>query len=63
MRAFSSKKYFEPVVSGSSLILTSRDRLTEVRVFEPIKYITPDNKSVIYRPTMVSALQNSVIVK
>lgn len=50
MKAFSSKKYNEPIVSGSSLILSSCDGTTEVRVFEPIKFITPDNRSKIYTP-------------
>lgn len=50
MRAFSSKKYNEPIASGNSLILSSCDGTTEVRVFEPIKFITPDNKSIIYTP-------------
>jgi hypothetical protein len=55
MRAFSSKKYKEPIVSGNSLILSSIDGRMEVRVFEPIKFITPDNKSKVFKPMMVSA--------
>lgn len=56
MRAFSAKKYHEPRVEGGSLVLASRDGKAEVRVFEVIKYITPDNKSKIYRPTEGIAL-------
>lgn len=55
MRAFSSKKYNEPIVSENSLILSSVDGSTEVRVFEPIKFITPDNKSKVFKPMLVSA--------
>lgn len=50
MRAFSSKKYSEPVVVGDSLILTSVDGTTEVRVREAIKYIGPDNKTKVFKP-------------
>lgn len=50
MRAFSSKKYSEPVVVGDSLILTSVDGTTEVRVKEAVKWIGPDNKTKVYTP-------------
>lgn len=63
MRAFSSKKYKEPVVSGSSLILSSVDGNTEVRVFEPIKFITPDNKSIVYAPNKDSAFSPAIVRK
>lgn len=59
MRAFSSKKYSEPVVVGDSLILTSVDGTTEVRVREAVKYIGPDNKTKVYRP--VVSRKSSVI--
>jgi hypothetical protein len=42
-------------VSGNSLILFSIDGRMEIRVFEPIKFITRDNKSIVFKPMTVSA--------
>jgi hypothetical protein len=57
MRAFSSKKYQEPKVIGTSVILVSVDGSTEVRVQEPIKYIDSSNNSRIFRPEVALVRQ------
>lgn len=52
MRAYSSKKYREPIDVGNALVLVSKDGTEELRVMCPIKYIVTDtNKSVIYSPS------------
>lgn len=61
MRAFSSKKYTRPRVEVDSLVLSSIDGAIEVRVFEAIKFITPDNKSVVYKPSGDSAKHSAKV--
>lgn len=50
MRAYSSKKYNEPVVTRNSVILISKDGTEEIRVQAPIKYIDIQNYAKVYKP-------------
>lgn len=56
MRAFSAKKYSEPRVGEKCVVLASRDGKAEVKVFESVKFITLDNKAIIYQPKQAKAL-------
>lgn len=52
MRAYSSKKYNEPVVTINSVILISKDGTEEIHVQAPIKYIDTRNNAKVYKPSV-----------
>lgn len=59
MRAYSSKKYNEPMVGVNCIILISQDGTEEIRVQAPIKYIDNSGNAKIYRPR---AILNAIAV-
>lgn len=50
MRAFSEAKFKEPIELEDSVLLRSIDNTVEMRVYEPLKYITVNNVAKVYKP-------------
>lgn len=63
MRAFSAVKYAEPIQLPDSVLLRTLDGKVELRVFEPLKYITVNNCTYIYSPGNVEEKDRVTTVK